>query len=143
VEVSSDSDSVVGTISFTDSNDDYLAAMELSGTPLKDFVIPLASNNSIYSTELSLLNAGAVAAQVTFELWGLTSGTTPQAVTNPVTLQPGRNMVALMSDLFPGVSASTANIRVHSTQPLHSFAIISDRQLRFMSSVPAIEIPVQ
>ena len=141
LQVSSSVDGIVGTISFTNLNNKFLASFELSGTPLNHFVFPLVSDDSIYETDIALLNAGDQAANVQIELWGL-SGTLQASVTVPV---PAHSRIYNdLSNLIPGIGAyRTANVRITSDKPLHSFAILSDRQLRFISAVPPVSFPGQ
>jgi hypothetical protein len=139
LEVSSDVDFVVGVISFTNSSNSFLASFELSGTPMRNFLFPLVSEDSVYTTEVSLLNSGDLPATAQIELRGL-SGTLDGTAT--VTLPPHTGGIDSLSSLFPGMLPHrTANIRIRSDQPIHSFSILSDRQLRFISSVPPVVVP--
>lgn len=140
LEVSSTKDFIVGTVSFTNLDSTFLTSFHLSGHPLAGFVYPLVSEDATYETELSLLNTSGAAATVTLELWPLAGGTAP-ASTATVTIANGSNSIAKVSELFPGQQHRTANIRVRSTQPLHSFAIIADRGERFISAVPPVQMP--
>ena len=65
LEVSSSSDRLVGTVSFNNSDDTFLTSFELSGTPLKQFVFPLTTEDSQYQTAIAILNANDVSATVT------------------------------------------------------------------------------
>ncbi len=141
LEISSNVDKVVGTVSFTNSDMDFLTAAELSGVPMSRFIFPLVSEDSLYETEISLLNSGIGAASVRLELWGL-SGTMEASST--LTLQPGALKSEKISNIFPGIAPfRTANLRVVSDQPLHGLALLSDRQVRMLSALPPIAYPEQ
>jgi hypothetical protein len=143
VEVASNVDHIVGTISFTDTNDDldhkYLTSFELSGVPLKRFLLPFVCEDSVYQTGIALLNSGDQPANARLELWG-PSGTLDAFAT--ITLAPGARISEILSALFPGMqSYGSGNIRVQSDQPLHSFGILYEKNLRFLSSVPPVPYP--
>ena len=59
IEVASDVDRIVGTVTFTDANDSFMASFELSGTPLGNFIFPLIAEDSSYETQIALLNSGS------------------------------------------------------------------------------------
>ncbi len=141
LEVSSTVDFVVGTVAFTDTNNSFLASFELSGSPMDGFIYPLVSEDADFYTEISLLNSGEQAADVSLELWGV-EGTLE--ATRAVTLQAGASMSGTLSDWFPGTGGLlTGNVRVRSSQPVHAMGELGDRQLRFISSVPPVALPVQ
>jgi hypothetical protein len=141
LEVSSSVDGIVGTVSLTNSDNAFLATWELSGVPLSHFVFPLVSEDSVYETEISLLNSGDQAASVKLEFWKL-DGTMDASTT--VALPPHTQKSDTVSNLFSGIgSYPTANVRIISDQPIHSCEILSDRKLRFMSAVPPVPFPEQ
>ncbi len=139
LEVTSSVDRIVGTVSFAHSENKYLTSFQLSGTPLNHFLFPLVAEDSLYQTGIALLNSGDVPANAWLELWN-PAGTLVGAVT--MTLAPRTRKAETLSSLFPGMQPhSTANVRIRSDQPLHSFAILYDRGLRFLSSIPAVAFP--
>jgi hypothetical protein len=141
LQISSSVDRIVGTISFTNSDNKFLTSIELSGSPLSHFVFPLVSDDSVYGTDIALLNAGDQPANAQIELWGL-SGTLQASAT--VTLPAHSRIYNDLNNLIPGMGAyRTANVRITSDMPLHSFAILSDRQLRFISAIPPVPYPGQ
>ena len=142
VEISSSVDRVVGTISFKDANDlRYRTSAELSGTPLSRFVYPVVAEDSDYRTEIMLVNGGDQTADAVLELWG--TGGHLDATAN-FSLSPGRQITGFLSDLFPGMEAHSAgNVRIRSSQPLHSLAILSARDLKFISAEPPVPFPGQ
>jgi hypothetical protein len=141
IEVSSSVDRIVGTVSFTDPDNAFLAAFELSGTPIGNFLFPLVSEDSDYGTGVALLNSGDASANVRLELWG-PSGTLDAF--SSITLPPHTQRAQPLSSLFPGMQWHRfGNVRVSSDQPLHSFAILYSRDLHFISSVTAVAKPVQ
>jgi hypothetical protein len=140
VEITSTRDQIVGTISFTNSNNEFLAAFELSGSPLSNFLFPLVSEDFLeYATGVALLNAGDAPANVRLELWGalgqLDSSTS-------IVLAPHTRISQSVSELFPGMRPHQyGNIRVRSDQPLYSFAIMYSLDLHFISAVTAVPNP--
>jgi hypothetical protein len=141
LEASSSVDNIVGTVSLTNHDNKFLATWELSGVPMSHFVFPLVSEDSVYETEISLLNSGNQAASAQLEFWGLTGILHASAT---VQLPPHTRKSDTISNLFPGIGDhQTANVRITSDQPIHSNAILSDRKLRFMSAVPPVPFPEQ
>jgi hypothetical protein len=141
LQVTSSVDQIVGTVSFTNSDNKFLTAVELSGTPMKQFIIPLVSEDSTYETEIMMLNAGDQPALAQLEIRGLDGSI---IMSQPIAVAAHSQKSGVISSLFPQISTfRTANVRITSDQPLHSFGIISDRQLRFISTVPAIPFPGQ
>jgi hypothetical protein len=142
LEVTSSVDRIVGTVSFTNSNDAFLASFELSGTPMKNFLFPLVSEDfTDYGTGIALLNSGDAVANVQLELWG-PSGTLDSSAT--VVLAPHAQQARSLSGFFPGMQGHRyGNVRVRSNQPLHSFAILYSSELHFISAVPAVPYPGQ
>jgi hypothetical protein len=144
LEVVSDVDQIVGIISFTNSDNDYLASFELSGTSSSRFLFPLVSEDSTYKTEIALLNSdeqnGAPSANVQLELWDLSGN---KVATKSISLPARARMLETVSSLFPGAEYRTCNIRVSSDRPVHGIAVLSDRLLHFVSAVPAVPYPGQ
>jgi hypothetical protein len=139
LEVYSSTDRVVGTVSFTNLSKTFLATFELSSRPMKDLLFPLAPEDGVYQTAVAMLNLSGQTANVRLELWG-PEGAIVRAVT--ATLSSGSRTALYLSDYFPGLSPQLmGNIRVHSDQPLHSFSLVHDRMLNFMTAVPPTPIP--
>jgi len=141
IEVSSSVDKVVGTISFTDSENSFLSAFELSGTPMRNFLFPLISEDGDYGTGIALLNSGDVPANVRVELWG-PNGTLDNVAT--ITMAPHTQDVRAVAGFFPTMQWHRyGNVRIQSDQPLHSLGILFSRQLYFLSSIPPVANPGQ
>jgi uncharacterized delta-60 repeat protein len=139
LEISSTVDRIVGTVSFTNSEESFLASFELSGIPMSQFVFPLVSEDSAFETGLAMLNGGDQPADVQIELWGV-SGTLDAY--RSITLAPGARISEVLSQLFPGVqSHHSGNVRVHSNQPLHALGTMFDRGLGFVAAIPPVSIP--
>ena len=139
LEVSSSSDRLVGTVSFNNSEDTYLTSFELSGTPLKQFVFPLMTEDSQYQTAIAILNANDITATARIELWSPDGSIEHAAV---LTVQPHTRIAQYLSDLFPGMQPRVSgNIRVGSDQPLYGVGLINDRELHFLASMPAMSYP--
>jgi hypothetical protein len=139
IEVASTQDRIVGTVSFTDPDNAFLATFELSGTPMSNFLFPLVSEDSDYGTGVAMLNSGDATANVRLELWG-PSGTLDGFTS--IVLPPHTQRAQPVSDLFPGMQPHRyGNVRVWSDQPLHSFAILYSRDLHFISAVKAAAYP--
>jgi hypothetical protein len=141
IEVVSSVDKVVGTISFGKSGGNILTTFDLSGTPLNEFIVPLAAENSDYRTGISLLNASGQSATVRLELRGET-GAIDRSTS--VTLPDQNGVEAFLGDYFPGLESRLYGyIRVSSNQPLHSFSILWDRNQKFGCAMSPIPIPEQ
>jgi hypothetical protein len=139
LEVDSTVDLVVGTISFTNASGSFLSSFELQGTPLADFILPLAAIDSTYHTAMALLNPGGSTASVDVELWAQ-DGTMTRAAT--LNLAPGSRTSLYLDQVFPNLgSVLVSNIRIHSTLPLFAFSLIHDSGLNFMASMPPIAFP--
>jgi hypothetical protein len=141
VEVTSDQDKIVGTISFTNSSNAFLASVVLSGTPLTNFLFPLVSQDSDYATGIGLLNPGSSPANVTLELWN-PSGRIDYSTSVVV---PARGRLAqALTEFFKGMQPyQFANVRIRSDQPLHSFGSLYALNLQFMSALTAVPYPGQ
>jgi hypothetical protein len=141
LEVDSSVDRIVGTVSFTNDSSGFLTSFELSGVPSANFAFPLVSEDSTYNTAVTLLNSGNQSANVTLELWGM-AGTVD--ATASTTLAPNTQLAKALDEIFPGMQPhTTANLRVHSDQPLHGNAYFFDRAWHFISLVPPVSYPGQ
>jgi hypothetical protein len=141
LEVSSSEDQIVGTISFTDSNNKILTSFELSGTPLSHFLFPLVSQDAVFKTEIALLNADEQqSTNVQLEFWDL-SGTL--IASKSVSLAKRSLYFGSIKDLFGVDTYRSANVRITSDRPIHGFAMLSDRLLRFISAMPPVPFPGQ
>lgn len=139
LEIKSNVDRIVGTVSFTDSKNTFLASLELSGIPMNHFLFPLVSEDQNFATGIALLNSNSQPVNASLELWG-PAGTLDASTT--ITLAPGTQKAMYLSDYFSGMQPHHfANVRIRSDQPLHSFAILSDRSLRFLCAVPPVPFP--
>jgi hypothetical protein len=139
LEVDSTVDLVVGTISFTNASETFLSSFELQGTPLADFILPLAAIDSTYHTAMALLNTGGGTASVDVELWAQ-DGTMTRAAT--LNLAPGSRTSLYLDQVLPNLgSVLVSNIRIHSTLPLFAFSLIHDSGLNFIVSMPPIAFP--
>jgi hypothetical protein len=139
LEVASTRDRLVGTVLFTNAEGQFLTAFELSPAPRADFLFPVVAEDSVYQTGVALLNPNAEAARVTVELWG-ELGTLDK--THTFDLGAGDRTAVYLTSFFPDIGARlTGHFRVHSTQPLHSFSLINDRSLNFITAIPALPLP--
>jgi len=142
IEITSSVDLVVGTVTLKNSADTLRTAAELSGLPVDRFLYPLVAENPLYQTELYLVNGGQQPANAILELWNPDGGAPVKSVS--VSLPPKAQMARSLSDLFPGMDAlASGNLRIRSDQPLHSLAILSSRNLKFMSAMPPVPYPGQ
>ncbi len=141
VEIQSNVDRVVGTISFTNDNNDFLTTFALSGTPLSHFVFPMAAEDSTYETGIALLNTNDQAANVTLELWGPLGHLDR---TSNITIAPHAHTALYLAGYFPNlIPRLVGNIRVRSDKPLHSLGLVNDRDYHFIAAVPPIPFPEQ
>jgi len=136
IEIESNKDYVVGTVSITDYDGTFLATLALSGTPLDRMVFPVAAENRTYQTGIALLNSNDASTTVTVELWG-PGGTLDYSASQ--TLAPRTSSALYLTDYFPGLEdRMVGNIRIRSEHPLHAFALLHDRALNFMAAIPPI-----
>jgi hypothetical protein len=139
LEISSNIGRVVGTVSFTNSENAFLTSIELSGTPMNNFLFPLVSEDEDFQTGLALLNSGDQPAHVQLELWGV-SGTLD--VSSTITLAPQSRISQILPQMFPGMSSRRAgNVRIRSDRPIHGIGVMYDHQLRFFSYIPPVASP--
>lgn len=138
LEIDTTVDLVVGTISFTDADAVFLTSFELQGTPLTDFLFPLAAQDGTYLTGISLLNANAGTAVTKIELWA-PDGTL--YMSNTVSLSPGTRTARYLNQFFPNLGRlSVANVRIHSDKPLFGFSLLHDDSVHFISGLPPIPL---
>lgn len=140
IEVSSDVDKIVGTVSFLDNENAILTTHELSGTPLAEFVIPLAAEDSVdYLTELSLLNPYSQSTNVEIEYRG-PDGTVLQSTSFELGAETRRS--DSLRDYFgTPMDRLYGYIYVRSDLGLHSISILRDRNNEFACAVPPIPVP--
>lgn len=139
LQVDSDQDEILGTLTFRGDNDQFITSTELSGAPLSKFLFPVVSQNDTYQTGLALLNNNQSPAQVTLELWD-TDGNMI-ASTSPMTLAPKARTVAYLDALFPGMDPiMTGNVRVRSDQPLNGFAVVNNPGFTFLLTMQPIAL---
>ena len=141
IEVTSDVDKIVGTVSFIDDENYVLTTHELSGTPLEEFVYPLAAeDNQDYVTEISLLNPHNQSTNVEIE-YRDSDGTVLYSTS--FTLGAGTRRNETLSDYF-GVSLDRlyGYIYIRSGLGLYSLSVLKDRDEKFACAVHPIPVPV-
>jgi hypothetical protein len=142
LEIDSSVPEVVGTITFSNANGDFLTAFELQSTPLNDFIFPLVSQSDTYLSAFALLNqphASNETAAATVELWGQ-NGNLMRSTT--ITIASGSQAVFYLNQLFPNLgSVLVSNVRIHTDTPLFGFSLLMDNVLHFISAVPPIPFP--
>ena len=139
LEINTNSDFVVGTITFTNADGGFLTSLQLQGTAMTDFLIPLASQAGTFQTAIALLNAGGENAAIDIELWG-PDGTLDRIAT--LNLPPGSRTAQYLSQYFPGLGGLAGlNVRIHSKKPIFGFGLIHDTDLNFMTALPPIAYP--
>jgi hypothetical protein len=137
-EVSSTVDRIVGTVTFADPNNKYLATFELTGTPIRNFLFPLIAEDSTYETQIALLNNSDLAATVNVQLCEVVG--TCDSVQQSI--PPGSSIALSLSDFFSrNVSLRPGNVRIQSDQPLYSFGMLYLRDHKFMTSLPPVPYP--
>ncbi len=142
LEIDSSVPEVVGTITFSNANGDFLTSFELQGRPLNDFIFPLVSQSDTYLSAIALLNqfhASNETAAATVELWGQ-NGTLMRSTT--ITIASGSQMVFYLNQLFSNLgSVLVSNVRIHTDTPLFGFSLLMDNVLHFLCAVPPIPFP--
>ncbi len=139
LEINTTSDFVVGTISFTNPDGEFLTSFQLQGTPMTDFLFPLAPQDGTFQTAIALLNAGDENAAVDIELWG-PNGTLDRIAT--LNLPPGNRTAQYLSQYFPGLGDRlVSNVRIHAKTPIFGFGLVHDKDLHFMTALPPMPYP--
>jgi hypothetical protein len=142
LEVDTTVDEVVGTVTFSNANGNFLTTFELQGTPLYDFIFPLVSQTDTYLSGIALLNqfhASNETAAATIELWSPT-GALMRSTTKIIA--SGSQTVFYLNQLFPNLgSVLVSNVRVHTDTPLFGFSLLTDNDMHFISAVPPIPFP--
>jgi hypothetical protein len=139
LEVISSEDRIVGTVSFTNPNNGYLASFELSSNPMSHFVYPLISDDSDYETEISLMNSGN-AAQVEIELWGANGQ--KDGATAIINMAANSSLSEKLHEIFPGMSDHRYGyVIVKSSIPIYATGEMRAKNLKFISSVPPVVFP--
>ncbi len=136
LQVDSDQDEILGTLTFRGDNDQFITSAELSSSPLTQFLFPVVAQDDNYQTGLALLNNNPNQAQVTLQLWDMDGNMVTSA---PLTLAPNSRTVAYLDKLFPGMAPiSAGNVRVKSDQPLDGFAVVNNPGFNFLLTMPPI-----
>ncbi len=139
LEIASSREGVPGTVTYTERDEKFRTSFELAGTPLREFLFPIAAQNEDYHTGVALLNPNSDPADVTIELWG-PGGTLDR--TADVKIAPDNRIALYLNQLFTGLEPRlVGNIRVRSTQPLVSFSLVNDLGLNFLTALPPIPLP--
>jgi len=141
IEVTSDVDKIVGTVSFIDDENVVLTTHELSGTPLNEFIFPLAAEDSLdYLMEISLMNPHNQSANVEIE-YRNPAGTAVHSTS--FALGPETRRSGALGDYF-GMSINRlyGYIYIRSSLDLYGFSVLKDRNERFACAVPPIPVPV-
>jgi len=141
IEVESSVDRVVGNVSFGIIGGNILTTLELSISSLGEFVIPLASENSDYGTEIMLLNTTGQSATVQIELWG-EDGVQDDSI--QLSLPSNASLDGFLTDYFSTeFDRLYGYIRVISTQPLHAYSILWGLDQGIACSMLPIPVPEQ
>jgi hypothetical protein len=138
LEVESSRDRIIGTVSFTNENGDFLSVIALSGKPEREFLFPVVAKDANYHTGMAFLNNNPDPAEITIEVWGI-GGTLDQSAA--ITLDSGNRTAIYLSELLPNMPDQIkGHIRIRSDQPLHSFSIINDGSFGFVLTLPPIAL---
>jgi N-acetylneuraminic acid mutarotase len=139
IEIDSSVDKVVGMVSFTNSENGFLASYEMPGIPLSRFILPLVSQDSQFATGIGLLNGTDRTANIQLELWGA-GGTLDQSAS--IALPPYTRISKFLDQIFPGMQPHHAgNVRIKSDQPVFGFGALFDTPFHFLAAVPATTYP--
>jgi len=139
LKVESSVERVVGTLTFSNSQESFLTSTHLGGVPQSRFVFPMAANDESFQTGIALLNNGPDAATVTMELWG-PDGTRDSTAT--FHLPAGTRFSRYLSEYFPGIGPRlVGNVRVFSDRPIHGMGVVHDLGLNFLAALPAMPFP--
>ena len=139
LEIRTSVDYVVGSITFTNADGDFESSFQLQGSPMTDFVFPLAAQDYTFMTAFALLNAGDRNADIVLELWA-PDGSLER--TARLSLPAGARTARYLSEYFPNLgNRLLSNVRIHSSAPLFALGLMHDKDLRFMSALPAIPYP--
>jgi len=142
IEVSSDVDKIVGIVSFIDDENSVLTTHELSGTPLQEFVFPLAAEDSRdYLMELSLLNPNSQSTNVELE-YRDPEGTIVHSTSFALGAETQRT--GSLSDYF-GVDVDRlyGYLYIRSGSGIYGISVLKDRDNQFGCAVPPIPVPEQ
>jgi hypothetical protein len=138
LEVESTQDRILGTVTFNDDDNRYVASFELSGTPLDRFLYPVVSQNETYMTGVALLNSNSEPAQLTVELWH------PEGIlidSTPLTLNPQTRTAVYLNSLFPNMDPLlVGNLRIRSDKAIYSFSLMNDSGFNFLMPMLPIRL---
>jgi hypothetical protein len=137
LEVTSSVDRIVGTLSFTNSNNSNLVSYELMATPMMNFIFPLVSQDSDFMTGIALLNNSDQTAHVQLEFWK-PDGTMDQSAS--VTISPHTSIAQELSLFFSKpLQYRAGNVRVRSSdQPIYGIGAMYDGLLHFIVALPPV-----
>ncbi len=135
IQVSSAKPGIVGNLVYSNEALDFMAAARLQTAPLKDILFAQLAHGSGWETGWAFLNTGAGTADAVLEVYdpkGVLQGS------KPFSLASRNNRTIYFGDMFPELSEMLGGyVRVRSSQPLFSFSIYNDTDLRFLSMIPA------
>ena len=128
---------VIGAIAFGAKDGSYLSVLPLVGRGSEDtLVLQVAQSDPLrIFTGLAILNYGAETAETLVQVFGRTGQETAHRT---VTLEPGKRVVGLLNTptyFGPGFSQVGGHIRISSDQPVITFAIFGDFNLRYLAAI--------
>jgi hypothetical protein len=138
IEVESTQDRILGLMTFWAEDGRFADSLELTGTPLNQFLFPVVSHNDSYRTALALLNSDAEPADVILELWakdGYKIGETS------ITLAPMSRTAEYLDSFFPDMDPLfLGNLRIRSDKAIYGFSIMNDPGFAFLMLMPAVPL---
>jgi hypothetical protein len=127
--------SLLGSVTFRDSGDNFLVALPLHNEGAREFVFSHVAHTSEVFSSLALLNSSTQERLVSVEIFDGSAQRTGIAL---LELAAGQKIARLLSELFPDLEEQTGGfIRVRSNGPTSGLEIIGDRSLGYMGGVPA------
>ncbi len=141
LEVQSNVDRIVSSVSLGKIGGNVLTVFELSTLPLSEFVFPLSSENDEFRTEIALLNSTGQSASVQIELWGMDGILDDSTAIN---LQANASVNGFLGDYFSATfDRLYGYVRIVSSQPVHAHSILWGLDEEFACGMPPIPIPEQ
>ena len=126
---------LLGSVTFRDSGDRFLAAVPLQNEGAREFVFSHVAHTSEIFSSLALLNSSEEERLVSVEVFDGSAQRTGVAL---LELAAGQKIARLLAELFPDLKAQEGGfIRVRSNGTISGLEILGDHSLGYMAAIPA------
>jgi hypothetical protein len=134
VRIRSDSDRLLGAVTFQAPNGSWMAALPLQSQPAREFILSHVAHTPSIFTGVTLLNPAIEKTLVSFEVFDAEGQETGRS---DLLLPAGCKKALLLNEWVPELDNQTGGfIRVRSTRGLLGFELFGSYTLDYVSAVP-------